>query len=401
MYILNYGISSVGAQPGTISVIDCATNTITATINCYAGPQAIAYCPTNNLLYVAIYFANSGANYVQVIDPTTNTIVNQIVVGLAPSGICYVPTLDNLYVTNQTAGTISVISAATSTVVSTIVLTANPTIFTPGAIQYCPANNCLYAVNYAASECYVVNLVSGAQSVAATGANPYDVQFCPSNNYMYVANQSPNTVTILDSANNSVFKTVSVGAGPSGIGWCPTNNTMYVANFTGATLSALQCGTHVTSDKLQMVGPITQSVATGQFFTSNSAATTNQYINIANTGGNFLFGLENSVGDSLATGAVAYSTVLTTIGATWLHFGVNGVVKLSVSPTGTTIAKGGIETAVVAVSALPTAGAGNVGQRIMVSNSNATTTAGIGAIVAAGGANVVPVYSDGVNWRIG
>ena len=36
-----------------------------------------------------------------------------------------------------------------------------------------------------------------------------------------------------------------------------------------------------------------------------------------------------------------------------------------------------------------------------VTDSNATLTAGIGAIVAGGGTNVVPVCCDGANWRIG
>lgn len=54
----------------------------------------------------------------------------------------------------------------------------------------------------------------------------------------------------------------------------------------------------------------------------------------------------------------------------------------------------------VTVAALPAA-AGNQGGKMMVSDSNAAMTAGIGAVVAAGGANIVPVYSDGTNWRIG
>lgn len=41
------------------------------------------------------------------------------------------------------------------------------------------------------------------------------------------------------------------------------------------------------------------------------------------------------------------------------------------------------------------------GLRCTVTDSNATLTAGIGAIVADGGANTVPVVGDGVNWRIG
>jgi hypothetical protein len=51
------------------------------------------------------------------------------------------------------------------------------------------------------------------------------------------------------------------------------------------------------------------------------------------------------------------------------------------------------------VGTLPAAG-GVTGGRTRVSDSNAAITAGIGAVVAAGGANVVPVFSDGTNWRI-
>lgn len=50
------------------------------------------------------------------------------------------------------------------------------------------------------------------------------------------------------------------------------------------------------------------------------------------------------------------------------------------------------------VATLPT---GIQGGRAHVTDANATLTAGIGAVVAAGGANVVPVFFDGTNWRIG
>jgi hypothetical protein len=41
------------------------------------------------------------------------------------------------------------------------------------------------------------------------------------------------------------------------------------------------------------------------------------------------------------------------------------------------------------------------GRRTLVTDANATLTAGIGAVVAGGGANTVPVVYDGANWRIG
>lgn len=67
----------------------------------------------------------------------------------------------------------------------------------------------------------------------------------------------------------------------------------------------------------------------------------------------------------------------------------------------TLVASRTIKTTAMAVAALPSAAAAGLGARATVTDSNATLTAGIGAVVAAGGANVVPVFSDGANWRIG
>lgn len=53
------------------------------------------------------------------------------------------------------------------------------------------------------------------------------------------------------------------------------------------------------------------------------------------------------------------------------------------------------------VGTLPSAATAGARARAFVTDSNATHAAGIGAVVAAGGANFVPVYSDGTNWRIG
>jgi hypothetical protein len=49
------------------------------------------------------------------------------------------------------------------------------------------------------------------------------------------------------------------------------------------------------------------------------------------------------------------------------------------------------------VATLPTA-VGKTGVRYMVSDANATT---FNSVVAGGGANIVPVFSNGTTWRIG
>jgi hypothetical protein len=55
----------------------------------------------------------------------------------------------------------------------------------------------------------------------------------------------------------------------------------------------------------------------------------------------------------------------------------------------------------VALASLPAAATANKGCRALVTDSNATLVAGLGNTVASGGANIVPVYSDGSAWKIG
>lgn len=69
----------------------------------------------------------------------------------------------------------------------------------------------------------------------------------------------------------------------------------------------------------------------------------------------------------------------------------------TISSTGLAVT-GVVKTNPLTVATLPAAGTAGAGARSFVTDANATTFA---AVVAGGGANGVPVYSDGTNWRIG
>ena len=77
-----------------------------------------------------------------------------------------------------------------------------------------------------------------------------------------------------------------------------------------------------------------------------------------------------------------------------LKFESSGLASFTDGSTGT----GYIKQGPVAVSALPSAATVGAGTRGFVNDATATTFA---SIVAGGGANTVPVYSDGTNWLIG
>lgn len=59
------------------------------------------------------------------------------------------------------------------------------------------------------------------------------------------------------------------------------------------------------------------------------------------------------------------------------------------------------KTVPVAVVALPGAAAAGSGTRAAVNDANTTLALGIGSAVVGGGANTVPVFSDGASWIIG
>jgi hypothetical protein len=76
-----------------------------------------------------------------------------------------------------------------------------------------------------------------------------------------------------------------------------------------------------------------------------------------------------------------------------------GNVGIETSAPSTTLhVNGPIRNATYTVATLPAAGTVGAGTRAQVTDANATT---FHSIVAAGGANSVPVFSDGTNWRIG
>ena len=76
------------AGSDTVSVIDTATNTVTATIPVGSTPVRAAVTPDGTRAYVT----NAGSDTVSVIDTATNTVTTTIPVGNVPVGVAIAPT---------------------------------------------------------------------------------------------------------------------------------------------------------------------------------------------------------------------------------------------------------------------------------------------------------------------
>ena len=72
---------------GDVSVIDTATNTVTATITVGTAPFAVAVSPDGGTVYVA----NIDSDNVSAIATATNKVIATITVGSAPEGVAVSP----------------------------------------------------------------------------------------------------------------------------------------------------------------------------------------------------------------------------------------------------------------------------------------------------------------------
>ncbi|MDA8084561.1 MAG: CxxxxCH/CxxCH domain-containing protein [Nitrospiraceae bacterium] len=179
------------AVDNTVSVIDRAAHTVTATITVDSSPRGVDVTPDNGYVYVA----NTGSNTVSVIRTADNAVVKTVPVGTAPFGVAVSPDGLTVLVTNYSSNTVSVIETATNTVTRTI----------------------------------------------AAGTTPYGIAFTPDGNFAYVANTTTATVTVIETAGGTVAATINVAGAiasyPAGIAATPDGRYIYVVNSAGTSSS--------------------------------------------------------------------------------------------------------------------------------------------------------------------
>jgi YVTN family beta-propeller protein len=80
-----------------VSVINTATNTVTATIPVGSNPTGVAVTQNRSKVYVA----NQGSNTVSVIKTKDNKVIATIPVGSSPFGVAVIPGGSKVYVTKK------------------------------------------------------------------------------------------------------------------------------------------------------------------------------------------------------------------------------------------------------------------------------------------------------------
>ncbi len=223
-YVANFGSN-------TVSVIDTATNAVTATIPVGYEPFGVAVSPDGSRVYVAnscLYpICPINNDTVSVIDTASDTVTATITVGANPFGVAVSPDGSRVYVTNLGSDTVSVIGTASDTVTATISVGVGPR-----GVAVSPDGSHVYVANYGGNTVSVID--TATNQVTATigvGNSPFGVAVSPDGSRVYVANDGSNTVSVIDTATNQVTgSAIPVEYEPLGVAVSPDGSSVYVAN---------------------------------------------------------------------------------------------------------------------------------------------------------------------------
>jgi YVTN family beta-propeller protein len=175
------------------------------------------------------YITNVGDNTVSVIDVASNAVVATIPVGGVPDGVAITPDGTNAYVTNAFDNDVSVIDIASNTVVTTIPVGSLPDgiAMTSGGThaQYDDTRrhpSLAYVTNGADNTVSVIDTASNTvMTTIQVGQSPNAVSITPDGAYAYVTNQLDDSVSVLDTSSNTVVSTIPGFILPAGVAITP------------------------------------------------------------------------------------------------------------------------------------------------------------------------------------
>ena len=71
------------------------------------------------------------------------------------------------------------------------------------------------------------------------GSHPGDAAVTPNGNFVYVTNSGSNSVSVINTASNSLTATIPVGSYPVGVAITPNGKYIYVANEGSNSVSVI------------------------------------------------------------------------------------------------------------------------------------------------------------------
>jgi YVTN family beta-propeller protein len=194
-----------------VQVVNANTNTLITTV-AVEGAWAVAVHPDGSKVYVS---TDRFPGTLAVIDTATNTVTANVTVGNIARGVAINRAGTRVYVANQSSNSLSVVDTASNTVVATV-----PVGNFPYAVAVDPTGSRVYVANNGSSDLSIVDAASNtvSQTVSVAPGYPRGVGFTGAGTQVYVPLSQPNSVAVLGTGCNEVSGVLTVGEGPVGLG---------------------------------------------------------------------------------------------------------------------------------------------------------------------------------------
>jgi|694.fasta_scaffold08988_29 hypothetical protein len=240
---INNTIYFTATTSNNIIVIDCNTNTISATIP-FTNPLDIGFNSVNNTMYV------SGTSANQVIDCNTNTIIATII---APTFVGYqFDSVNNIMYASDSASNIVYSIDGNTNIASVFLNVTSPTF-----LIFNSTDNTLYVTNNFGSlidvyDCTNANLITGIiPPVTFLGTPFYD----SNQNYIYYGSNSD--VVVVNCNNNTILTTIAI----------PSATQLYFGGINLAQNSVYYCVSNIN----QIIQVTTLGITSTLYFITGSA----------------------------------------------------------------------------------------------------------------------------------
>lgn len=186
-----------------------------------------------------VYSSNEDSDSVTVIDPVTNAVRTVVPVGNEPGGLAVLPGGAKVYVPNHFSNTVSVITTApTHSVTATV---ADASLLYPTAAAATPSGDAVWVVNRDNSSVTIIE--TATDTVVASISDPclngpQGIVANPVNHEMYVLSSNQGAICVFDRISRVFLRRISVGGFPESAVVLPNGTALYV--ITGASGAAVR-----------------------------------------------------------------------------------------------------------------------------------------------------------------
>jgi YVTN family beta-propeller protein len=221
-----------------IAFVDTATRTVRSTVavnNFTPGPSATS--PDGKYLYVPNHnTAMSGANenVIDVIDTASKKLLGNISVPANPHWVAFDKS-GRFYTTDHMSAKVTVLNASSNAIVAEIQVGE-----TPHSEAVSPDGSRLAVTSFSGNEVFLINTATDKMiATIPVGRNPLDIAYSPDGRSLYTADNEDNEVTVIDTASNRVVAEVPTGKAPTSISVLPDGRRAYVTDDGDGTIEIL------------------------------------------------------------------------------------------------------------------------------------------------------------------